>query len=68
MSSSSHNPEKRVWKGRSYRKGGERISELKIKAFKEEDLLEPSEGVKELLITKEIANNRINRMEKKMLI
>jgi hypothetical protein len=28
----------------------------------------PSEGVKELLITKEIANNRINRMEKKMLI
>ena len=28
----------------------------------------PTEGVKELLITKEIANNRINRMEKKMLI
>lgn len=28
----------------------------------------PSEGVKELRITKEIANNRINRMEKKMLI
>ena len=27
----------------------------------------PSEGVKELLITKEIANNRINRMEKMLI-
>lgn len=28
MSSKTHNPEKRAWKGRSYKKGGERIRVL----------------------------------------
>jgi hypothetical protein len=27
----SHNPEKREWRGRSYRKGGERVTELRDK-------------------------------------
>ena len=26
-----HNPEKRAWKGRSYRKGGERVRDLREK-------------------------------------
>ena len=31
-----YNPEKRAWKGRSYRKWGERISELSEKEAKKE--------------------------------
>lgn len=33
----SHNPERRAWRGRSYKKHGERIVELKAKVMKTED-------------------------------
>lgn len=32
----NHNPEKRVWRGRSYRKGGERVAELRAAQIEDE--------------------------------
>lgn len=31
-----YNPEKRAWRGRSYKKGGRRVKELKEKPVKDE--------------------------------
>ena len=33
MGKRHHNPERRAWKGRSYRKGGERVKELRRRAL-----------------------------------
>jgi hypothetical protein len=48
MSSNHHNPERKAWKGRSYRKGGKRIKALRAAIeLKGEALLErspPDEG------------------------
>ena len=38
MASRKHNPEGRAWKGRSYRKGGERVRDLRDRAKKEDPM------------------------------
>jgi hypothetical protein len=32
-----HNPEKRAWRGRSHRKGGRRVRELRYACWKHDD-------------------------------
>ena len=61
MASKTHNPERRAWRGRSYKKGGARIHELRSARETTKVLGPVSVGttwVRELTIEQEVATGR----------
>lgn len=66
----THNPEMHVWRGRSYRKGGERVRDLRHAAWVESwrgTSLEEAAAAREPLPENKLSRDRFERVEREIM-